>query len=48
MKDLALRALEAASRGGVTYADVRAIETRDRDVDALIGMATAPHRRRNS
>jgi TldD protein len=39
MKDLALRALDAASRSGVTYADVRAIETRDRDVTTRNGKA---------
>jgi TldD protein len=39
MKDLALRALDAASRAGVTYADVRAIETRDRDVTTKNGKA---------
>ena len=39
MKDLALRALDAASRPGVTYADVRAIETRDRDVTTRNGKA---------
>jgi TldD protein len=39
MKDLALRALDAASRAGVTYADVRAIETRDRDVTTRNGKA---------
>jgi TldD protein len=39
MKDLALRALDAASRPGVTYADVRAIETRDRDVTTKNGKA---------
>lgn len=32
MKDLALAALDAVARRGVTYADVRAIETRDREV----------------
>src|SRR5436305_1283901 len=32
MKDLALEALDAAERRGVTYADVRAIETRDREI----------------
>jgi TldD protein len=39
MKDLALRALEAVSRAGVTYADVRAIESRDRDVTTKNGQA---------
>jgi TldD protein len=32
MKDLALRALDAATRPGVDYADVRAVESRDREV----------------
>lgn len=32
MKDLALRALDAAVRRGVTYADVRVVETRDREI----------------
>jgi len=39
MKDLAWRALDAVSRPGVTYADVRAIETRDRDVTTRNGKA---------
>jgi TldD protein len=39
MKDLALRALDAVTRPGVTYADVRAIETRDRDVTTKNGKA---------
>ena len=39
MKDLALRALDAVTRGGVTYADVRAIETRERDVSTKNGKA---------
>jgi len=39
MKDLALRALDAATRAGVIYADVRAIETRDRDVTTKNGKA---------
>jgi len=37
MKDLALRALDAAARGGVSYADVRAIESRDREVTTKNG-----------
>src|ERR1051325_2509852 len=32
MKEVALRALDAVARRGVTYADVRALETRDREV----------------
>jgi TldD protein len=39
MKDLALRALDAVARGGVTYADVRAIETREREVTTKNGKA---------
>jgi len=39
MKDLALRALDAASRAGVTYADVRAVETRDRELATKNGKA---------
>jgi TldD protein len=40
MKDLALRALDAVARsGGVTYADVRAIEERDREVTTKNGKA---------
>ena len=39
MKDLALRALDAVARGGVTYADVRAIESRDREVTTKNGKA---------
>ncbi|MGO9191977.1 MAG: threonine aldolase family protein [Streptosporangiaceae bacterium] len=40
---------ERAPRAGETMVRlVTSFETRDRDVDALIGMATAPHRRRNS
>src|ERR1039458_9616132 len=39
MKDLALRALDAAARGGATYADVRAIEARERDVTTKNGKA---------
>jgi TldD protein len=37
MKDLALRALDIAARGGVSYADVRAIESRERDVTTKNG-----------
>src|SRR5262245_19099949 len=32
MRDLALRALDAATRRGVDYADVRAVETREREI----------------
>src|SRR5437764_6519654 len=32
MKDLALRALDTVARRGVQYADVRAIETREREI----------------
>jgi TldD protein len=32
MKDVALRALDAVARAGVTYADARAVEIRERDV----------------
>jgi TldD protein len=39
MKDLALRALDAVARGDVTYADVRAIEERDREVTTKNGKA---------
>jgi TldD protein len=39
MKDLALRALDAAARRGVTYADVRAMETRDRKIVTKNGKA---------
>ena len=39
MKDLALSALDAVSRRGVTYADVRAIETRDREITTKNGKA---------
>lgn len=39
MKDLALRALDAANRRGVQYADVRAIETRDREITTKNGKA---------
>src|SRR4051812_2496285 len=37
MKDLALRALDAVARRGVTYADVRAVHSRDRDVSTKNG-----------
>ena len=39
MKDLALQALDAVARGGVTYADVRAIDARDREVTTKNGKA---------
>ena len=39
MKDLALRALDAVARRGVTYADVRAVETREREVTTKNGKA---------
>jgi TldD protein len=39
MKDQALRALDAVARRGVTYADVRAIESRERDVTTKNGKA---------
>ncbi len=39
MKELALRALDLVARRGVTYADVRAIETRERDVSTKNGKA---------
>ncbi len=39
MQDLALRALEAAVRPGVAYADVRAVETRDRELATKNGKA---------
>jgi TldD protein len=39
MKDLALRALDAVTRRGVTYADVRAIESRERDISTKNGKA---------
>jgi TldD protein len=39
MKDLALRALGAVSRRGVEYADVRAIDTRDREITTKNGKA---------
>jgi TldD protein len=37
MKDIALRALEAVNRSGVTYADVRVVEIRERDVTTKNG-----------
>jgi TldD protein len=37
MKDLALRALDAVQRPGVTYADVRAIDSREREVSTKNG-----------
>jgi len=37
MKDLALAALDAVARRGVSYADVRAIETRERDLSTKNG-----------
>jgi len=39
MKDVALRALDAAAGRGVTYADVRAIESRDREIATKNGKA---------
>src|ERR1044072_982596 len=39
MKDLALRALDLAARRGVTYADVRAVEIRERQVTTKNGRA---------
>ena len=37
MKDLALRALDAVARRGVTYADVRAVEAREREISTKNG-----------
>src|SRR5579872_2214578 len=37
MKDLALRALDAVARQGVTYADVRAIESREEEITTKNG-----------
>src|SRR5471030_879037 len=37
MKNLALRALDAVARRGVTYADVRAIETHEREISTKNG-----------
>jgi TldD protein len=39
MKDLALQALDAVARSGVTYADVRAVEIRDREITTKNGKA---------
>ena len=39
MKDLALEALDAVARRGVTYADARAMETREREVTTKNGAA---------
>jgi TldD protein len=39
MKDLALRALDSVARRGVTYADVRAVESREREVTTKNGKA---------
>ena len=39
MKDLAGRALDAVTRNGVTYADVRAVETREREITTKNGKA---------
>jgi len=39
MKDLALQALDAVARRGVTYADVRAVEVRDREITTKNGKA---------
>ena len=40
MKDLALAALDAVARRGVTYADVRAIESREEDLSTKNGKAS--------
>src|SRR2546423_809776 len=37
MKELALRALDTVARRGVTYADVRAVEIRDREISTKNG-----------
>jgi TldD protein len=37
MKDLALRALDAVARRGVTYADVRAVDAREREISTKNG-----------
>jgi TldD protein len=37
MKDLALRALDAVARRGVTYADVRAVDSREREISTKNG-----------
>ena len=39
MKEIALNALDAVARRGVTYADVRAIETRDEEITTKNGKA---------
>ena len=39
MKDLALRALDAVARRGVTYADARAIESREQEITTKNGKA---------
>ncbi len=39
MKDLALRALDAVARRGVTYADVRGVEIREREITTKNGKA---------
>ncbi len=39
MKDLALGALDAVAQRGVSYADVRALETRERDISTKNGKA---------
>src|SRR5579862_7313772 len=39
MKDLALRALDVVSRRGVTYADARALEIREREITTKNGKA---------
>ncbi len=39
MKDLALRALDAVARRGVTYADVRAVDSREREISTKNGKA---------
>src|ERR1022692_2395828 len=39
MKTIALRALDAVTRRGVSYADVRVIETREREVGTKNGKA---------
>src|SRR3954447_3500724 len=37
MKDLALRALDATARRGVQYADVRAVDAREREISTKNG-----------
>ena len=39
MKDLALRALDAVARRGVSYADVRVVDTREREITTKNGKA---------